>query len=96
MNAYNTYIPPILGGFPCSQAHNLLTCDQPDLKDKFSPIKKHEKVQHFDPNFHDGPLRYGRETHVRCYGNEVIPGVATMDKRRNEDVRRIVGDREDE
>ena len=43
MNAYNTHIPPILGGFPCWQAHNLLTCDQLDLKDKFSPIKNAKK-----------------------------------------------------
>ena len=43
MKANNTYIHPILGGFPCSQAHDLLTCYQPDLKDKFSPIKKNTK-----------------------------------------------------
>ena len=57
MIAYNTYIPPILGGFQCSQAHDLLTCRQSDLKDKLSPIKKNEKVQHFDPNFRDCPLK---------------------------------------
>ena len=43
MNAYNTYITQILVGFPCSQAHNLLTSDQPDRKDNFSPIKKNSK-----------------------------------------------------
>ena len=47
-----------MGGFPYSQAHNLLTRDQPDPKDNVSPIKKkYEKVEHFDPNFRDGPLR---------------------------------------
>ena len=57
MNTYNTCKPPILGGFPCSQAHKLLTCDQPDHKDKFSPIKKkYEKIRYFDQNFRDGPL----------------------------------------
>ena len=44
-------------GFPCSQAHNLLTCDQPDPKDNFSTIKKYEKIRHFDQNFRDGPLK---------------------------------------
>ena len=59
MNAYNTHIPPNFGGFPCLQAHNLLTYDQPDLKDKFSPIKKkHEKVQHFNSKFRNGPLNW--------------------------------------
>ena len=38
MHAY-----PHLGGFPCSQAHNLLRSDQLDLKDKLSPIKKNTK-----------------------------------------------------
>ena len=53
MNTCNTCIPPILGRFSCSQAHNLLACDQPDLKDNFSPIKK---IRHFDPFWRDGPL----------------------------------------
>ena len=48
MITYNTCIPPILGGFPWSKAHNLLTCDQPDPKDNFSPIKKYEILTHFD------------------------------------------------
>ena len=42
---------------PCSQAHNLFTCDQPDPKDRLSPIKKkNEKIRHFDQNLRDGPL----------------------------------------
>ena len=44
VNSYNTCTPPILWVLPCSQAHNLLTCDQPDHKDNFSPIKKNTKV----------------------------------------------------
>ena len=43
MNTYKTCIPPILGVFPCSQAHSLLTCGQPDPKDKCSQIKKKTK-----------------------------------------------------
>ena len=51
-------MPPILEGFPYLQAHNFLTCDQPDPKDKFfTNKKKYEKVQHFDQNFRDGPLK---------------------------------------
>ena len=42
------------GGVPCSHAHNLLTCDQPDPKNKFSPIQK----IHFDPKLRDGPLKW--------------------------------------
>ena len=34
---------PHFGGFPCSQAHKLLTYDQPDHKENFSPIKKNTK-----------------------------------------------------
>ena len=45
---------PDFWGFPCSQAHNLLTCDQPDPKDNFSPVKK---VRHIDPNLSNGPLK---------------------------------------
>ena len=51
MYVYITYIPLILGGFPCSQAHNLLTCDHLDLKDKISPIKKIRKSTTFVPKF---------------------------------------------
>ena len=54
MNTWNTCIPPILGGFPCSQAHNLSTCDQPNPKDNFSPIKKYDILTHFDAT---APLR---------------------------------------
>ena len=39
MNTYNTCILPILGEFPCSQARNIWTCDQPDPKYYFSPKK---------------------------------------------------------
>ena len=34
--------------FPCSQAHNLLTRDQQDAKDNFSPKKKYDSLTHFD------------------------------------------------
>ena len=54
MNTYNTCIPLILGGFPCSQAYNVLTCDQPHTKDNFLPIKK---KRNFDPFWGDGPLK---------------------------------------
>ena len=39
---------PILGELPCLQAHNLLTLDQPDPKDKFSQIKKYDILTNFD------------------------------------------------
>ena len=61
MNSYNTYIPPILGGFPFSQAHNcLLTCDQPDLRVKFSPIKKNEKYNILTQISATAPLKSGK------------------------------------
>ena len=54
MNVHNTYIPPILGGFPCSQAHLLLTYDQPDPKNNYSPIKKNTT---FWPHLTRRPLK---------------------------------------
>ena len=47
-NTYNTYILPFLGGFPCLQAYNLLTCDQPEPKNRFLQIKKDVISTHFD------------------------------------------------
>ena len=64
MNTYNTCIPQISGEFLCSQAHIFFTWDQPDPKDKFSPIKKYEILIQFDttaplnyPDFRNLPLR---------------------------------------
>ena len=45
MKTYKTCIPQSLAGFPCSQAHILLTCDQPGPKDNFLPIKN---IRQFD------------------------------------------------
>ena len=51
------HLLPIFWWFLCSQAHNILTCDQPDPKDKFSQIKKkYESIRHYERNLRDGPL----------------------------------------
>ena len=47
-------LTPAFGGFPCSQAHNPLTCDQPDPKNKLSSMKK---IQYSHPNLSSAPLR---------------------------------------
>ena len=46
-------MPPILRGFPCSQAHDLFICDQSDPNDNFSPKNKYDI---FDPNLSNGLL----------------------------------------
>ena len=56
MNTYNTCIPSIFFGKGVSvpAGSYFFTCDRPDLKDTFAPIKK---IRHLDLFWHDGLLK---------------------------------------
>ena len=73
MNTYNSCIPPSLGGFLCSQAHNFLTYDQPDPKITFRQIKKYEILAHFDAT---APLNCSK-VNTLGYVDDLVPVAPT-------------------